>query len=86
MSWPTGAAWSKADGAERECLAAAAGLGWRMVFLINLPIGLAAAWSARIIPESRAADALRVDWVGIGLAAAGLLLLLLLLLAVPRFK
>ncbi|MCD0419941.1 MFS transporter [Rubrivivax sp. JA1024] len=60
------------------------GLGWRMVFLINLPIGLAAAWSARVIPESRAADALRVDWVGIGLAAAGLLLLLLPLLEGPR--
>lgn len=60
------------------------GLGWRMVFLINLPIGLVAAWSARIIPESRVADALRVDWAGIGLAAAGLLLLLLPLLEGSR--
>lgn len=60
------------------------GLGWRIVFLINLPIGLIAVLAARMIPESRSADALRVDWPGIGLATAGLLLLLLPLLEGPN--
>lgn len=55
------------------------GLGWRIIFLINLPIGIIALLSARIIPESRSSDAMGVDWPGIGLATAGLLLLLPLL-------
>lgn len=59
------------------------GLGWRIIFLINLPIGVIALLSARIIPESRSADAMGVDWPGIGLATAGLLLLLLPLLEGP---
>lgn len=59
------------------------GLSWRIVFLINLPVGLVALLAARIIPESRASDAMRVDWPGIGLASAGLLLLLLPLLEGP---
>ncbi len=60
------------------------GLGWRIIFLINLPIGLIAVLAARIIPESRSSDALRVDWPGIGLATMGLLLLLLPLLEGPN--
>ncbi|GGB45298.1 MFS transporter [Tistrella bauzanensis] len=59
------------------------GLGWRIIFLINLPIGVIALLSARIIPESRSADAMSVDWPGIGLATTGLLLLLLPLLEGP---
>lgn len=60
------------------------GLGWRIIFLINLPIGIVALLSARIIPESRSPDAMGVDWPGIGLATAGLLLLLLPLLEGPN--
>jgi EmrB/QacA subfamily drug resistance transporter len=50
-----------------------AGLGWRTVFLINVPIGgLALALTPRIIPESRAPDQGRIDLVGTLLATAGL--------------
>lgn len=57
------------------------GLGWRMIFLINLPIGaisLAAAW--RFIPSMRSSAAIRIDYLGtaqFGLAF-GLLLLALI--------
>ncbi|MBB2973203.1 MFS transporter [Mesorhizobium sp. RMAD-H1] len=60
------------------------GLGWRMVFLINLPIGLAAACFSRAIPESRAPEAAAVDWIGIGLATLGLTLMLVPLLEGPN--
>jgi len=41
------------------------GLSWRAVFLVNIPIGLAAiALTARFVPESRAPRARRVDPVG----------------------
>jgi MFS family permease len=59
------------------------GLGWRTVFLINLPIGLAAAMLGKAIPESRLSEDAAVDWVGIGLATLGLLLLLVPLLEGP---
>nr|WP_242452017.1 MFS transporter [Serratia marcescens] len=42
------------------------GSGWRMIFLINLPIGALALWAARRIPESRVAQAQRLDGVGCG--------------------
>ncbi|MFB4204987.1 Multidrug resistance protein Stp [wastewater metagenome] len=60
------------------------GLGWRSVFLINLPIGAVAAGLARSIPESRAPHAITVDWPGVALATAGLFLLLLPLLEGPN--
>ncbi len=60
------------------------GLGWRIIFLINLPIGFVALLSARVIPESRSPEAMGVDWLGIGLASAGLLFLLLPLLEGPN--
>ena len=56
------------------------GLGWRIVFLVNLPISVIAALLSRFIPESRVPEAARVDWLGIGLAMLGLLLLLVPLL------
>ncbi|CAI1563810.1 Spectinomycin tetracycline efflux pump [Serratia marcescens] len=55
------------------------GSGWRMIFLINLPIGALALWAVRRIPESRVAQAQRLDGVGLWLAATGLSLSLLLL-------
>lgn len=59
------------------------GSGWRMIFLINLPIGALALLAARRIPESRLEQAQRLDGVGLLLAAAGLLLLLVPLLEGP---
>jgi len=53
------------------------GLSWRPIFLINLPIGLAALYlGKRFIGESSAPDKPRLDLGGVGLAAAALLLLL----------
>ncbi len=49
-----------------------AGLGWRMVFLINVPVGaLALAMTSRVVPESRAEGSGRVDLVGTLLSTAG---------------
>lgn len=59
------------------------GLGWRVIFIVNLPIAFVAISSARIIPESRASTSLHVDWIGIAIATAGLLLLLYPLLEGP---
>ncbi|WP_326825164.1 MFS transporter [Streptosporangium sp. NBC_01756] len=52
------------------------GTGWRMIFLINLPLGLAAVIAGlRFLPESRSPHPLRLDVPGVILASvAGLLL------------
>ncbi|MFF5080586.1 MFS transporter [Actinoplanes sp. NPDC000266] len=53
------------------------GAGWRMIFFINLPLGLFALFGAvRWLPEFRSARAPRLDWLGVILAAAGAFLLL----------
>ncbi|MEU9640132.1 MFS transporter [Streptomyces tendae] len=53
------------------------GLEWRPIFLINLPIGIAGVLiGLRVINDSRATDALRLDLVGVFLAAATMLALL----------
>jgi EmrB/QacA subfamily drug resistance transporter len=53
------------------------GLGWRPVFLVNLPIGfLALAGAAFVIPESKSRNPLRVDLVGVALISVTLLALL----------
>ncbi|MGW8730674.1 MFS transporter [Streptomyces sp. NPDC055808] len=53
-----------------------AGLGWQMIFLINLPIGLATlVFGSRFLPESRAPRAQRLDLVGVVLSAASMLLI-----------
>jgi EmrB/QacA subfamily drug resistance transporter len=53
------------------------GLGWRSVFLINVPVGLVAlAAAGRVVPESRSATARTVDFAGIGLASAVLALIM----------
>jgi EmrB/QacA subfamily drug resistance transporter len=52
------------------------GTGWRMIFFVNLPLGLfAALGAARIMPESRSPRRSHLDGVGtvIGAAAMGLL-------------
>ncbi|MET4225657.1 MFS transporter [Oerskovia enterophila] len=54
------------------------GLGWRAVFLINLPIGLAAlAVAARFVPKKQGDRTVRVDVVGAGLVMASCALLVL---------
>ncbi|GAA1526754.1 MFS transporter [Kribbella lupini] len=54
------------------------GLGWRAVFLVNVPVGVfAVAAAVRLLPETRADKAHRVDLVGAGLLALTLVLLLL---------
>jgi EmrB/QacA subfamily drug resistance transporter len=53
------------------------GLGWRPIFLINVPVGiLAVVASAVLIPESRAPRRPRLDPGGVALISAALLLLL----------
>ncbi|GGQ02435.1 MFS transporter [Streptosporangium pseudovulgare] len=54
------------------------GLGWRACFLINLPIGVAAlVMTGRVVPESRSADAVRLDVGGAALVTLGLVATLL---------
>ncbi|MGV9309959.1 MFS transporter [Nonomuraea sp. NPDC003727] len=49
------------------------GISWRGIFLVNLPIGVAAiAVAARRVDESRSPHASRVDWPGAGTLTAGL--------------
>ncbi|WP_405491218.1 MFS transporter [Streptomyces sp. NBC_00096] len=54
------------------------GLGWRAVFLVNLPIGLAAlAVAAKFVPRKPGDRSVRVDLAGAGLVAASCALLVL---------
>ncbi|MFC5665925.1 MFS transporter [Kitasatospora misakiensis] len=53
------------------------GLGWRPIFLINLPVGIAGLLLGRIfITESKAERALKLDLPGVLLASLGLLMLI----------
>jgi MFS family permease len=53
------------------------GLGWRVIFLINLPVGTLAIWAgARFLPETRSTRPPGFDWAGMaffGLALGALL-------------
>ncbi|MGH2814694.1 MAG: MFS transporter, partial [Actinomycetota bacterium] len=52
------------------------GLGWRPIFLVNVPIGIAAlAVATRFLVESKAPRALRPDPIGVVIVTTGLLLL-----------
>ncbi|SPE49570.1 Spectinomycin tetracycline efflux pump [Streptomyces netropsis] len=54
------------------------GLGWRPIFLVNLPLGIAGLIAGSlVISESKAERAARLDLVGVVLATAGLLALVL---------
>lgn len=59
------------------------GLGWRNIFLINVPIGLYAIAAARHIPESRAPERPALDGRGVLLVSAGLTCLLVPLIEGP---
>src|SRR5262249_43984251 len=51
-----------------------AGLGWRAIFLINVPVGLTALLLApRLVPELRGEGRARLDLLGVGLVTATLL-------------
>src|SRR3954451_17061136 len=53
------------------------GLGWRWVFLVNVPVGAAALIVAdRLIPESRSETVRRLDLVGVALATLTLSLVM----------
>jgi EmrB/QacA subfamily drug resistance transporter len=55
-----------------------AGLGWRSVFLINVPIGaVALVLCRRVIPDSRASNAPGLDWIGTLLVTGSLTAVLL---------
>jgi EmrB/QacA subfamily drug resistance transporter len=57
------------------------GLDWRLIFLINIPVGvLGLIYAPRVIRESRAPHDLKLDVRGVALATAGLLLLIFPLL------
>ena len=58
-------------------------LGWRTIFLVNVPIGLFAMGAARFIPESRASQSPALDWRGVGLVSSALTLLLVPLIEGP---
>lgn len=50
------------------------GLGWRTVFLINIPVGVAIlALAARFVPETRSERPMRLDLVGVVLLSATVL-------------
>ncbi|MFN8514167.1 MAG: MFS transporter [Thermomicrobiales bacterium] len=52
------------------------GLSWRPIFLINVPIGIAALVAALLlVPESRPPEARRLDLGGVAIISAGLFLL-----------
>jgi EmrB/QacA subfamily drug resistance transporter len=55
-----------------------AGLGWRAIFWVNVPVGIVAlAVSPRLVPESRAEHAGRLDLPGAALLAAALVAIVL---------
>jgi MFS family permease len=53
------------------------GTGWRMIFLINLPLGLLALFGGRkFLPEAKSTNASRLDLVGVALVSVAVLLLI----------
>ena len=54
-----------------------AGLGWRPIFFINAPLGMAGVIAAfKFLPVGRSAHPLRMDWAGNGLVVATLFALI----------
>jgi MFS family permease len=54
------------------------GLAWRMVFLVNLPIGIAAIFlTPLVLADMRSGERKRLDLAGVGLSTLAMLLLML---------
>jgi MFS family permease len=46
---------------------------WRWIFIVNIPLGVAAfAVALRIVPDVRATERVALDWAGFALTATGL--------------
>jgi MFS family permease len=60
-----------------------AGLGWRAVLLVNVPVGVAILAFARLLPESHVSGAQRLDVVGAALTTVGMPALLVPLIFGP---
>lgn len=58
-------------------------MSWRLIFLVNLPVGLLALVLSRHLQEGCAADGLTTDWPGVLLSASGITAFLLPLLMLP---
>lgn len=58
-------------------------LGWRTIFLVNVPVGVFAILMARFIPETRSPERPTLDWPGVALVSLGLTLLLVPLVESP---
>jgi EmrB/QacA subfamily drug resistance transporter len=57
------------------------GLDWRLIFLVNVPVGLVGLfYGSKVITESKAPQALRLDTLGVVLATVGMVLLVFPLL------
>ena len=62
------------------------GLGWRPIFLVNIPVGALAVLAAlRFVPPVPGDRGLRIDWVGVVLAGAALLMILFPLIEGRQF-
>ncbi|MGH3735438.1 MAG: MFS transporter [Micromonosporaceae bacterium] len=54
-----------------------AGTGWRLIFLVNVPLGLAGlVLAGRMVPDTRSDDPARHDWLGTALLGVALVALL----------
>ncbi|MFD1452657.1 hypothetical protein [Oceanobacillus sojae] len=60
------------------------GLGWRMIFLVNVPIGIFSILMARFIPKSYAPDRPLLDWSGVIIVSIRLVLFLAHLIESPN--
>jgi DHA2 family methylenomycin A resistance protein-like MFS transporter len=60
-------------------------LGWRSIFLVNLPVGLLGIWLTRRFVAVSAGIETRLDWIGQVLAIAALLCLTGSVIGTPRF-
>ncbi|HEO9717913.1 TPA: MFS transporter [Morganella morganii subsp. morganii] len=58
-------------------------MSWRLIFLVNLPVGILALVLSRYLQEGRVAGGLTTDWPGVLLSAAGITAFLLPLLMLP---